>query len=52
MIDIPQLVSVFLILGGTMAVAWLIAPYLTRMYTQGPGRLDRLLNPLRMASID
>src|ERR1700687_5019845 len=46
MIDIPQLVSVFLILGGTMAVAWLISPYVTRIYTRAPGRLDRLLNPI------
>jgi len=46
MIDLPQLISVFLILGGTMAVAWLIAPYITRIYTKGPSRLDRFLNPI------
>jgi K+-transporting ATPase ATPase A chain len=49
MIDLPQLISVFLILGGTMAVAWLIAPYVTGIYTKAPGRLDRLLNPIENA---
>jgi potassium-transporting ATPase potassium-binding subunit len=46
MIDIEQLVSVVLILGGTMAAAWLLAPYLARVYTRAPGRLDRLLDPI------
>jgi potassium-transporting ATPase potassium-binding subunit len=46
MIDPPQLVSVVLILGGTMAVAWLIAPYVTGIYTRAPGRLDRILDPI------
>jgi potassium-transporting ATPase potassium-binding subunit len=46
MIDLPQLISVFLILGGTMAVAWLISPYVTRIYTKAPSRLDSLLNPI------
>jgi potassium-transporting ATPase potassium-binding subunit len=46
LIDIPQLVSIFLILGGTMAVAWLISPYLAGIFTRAPSRLDRLLNPI------
>jgi len=46
MIDIQQLVSVILILGGTMAAAWLISPYIVRVYTGAPGRLDRLLDPV------
>jgi potassium-transporting ATPase potassium-binding subunit len=46
MISIPQLVTVFLILGGTMAVAYLIAPFITGIYTKAPSRLDRLLDPI------
>jgi potassium-transporting ATPase potassium-binding subunit len=46
MIDLPQLISVFLILGGTMTVAWLISPYVARIYTKAPGRLDKLLGPI------
>ena len=49
MIDLPQLISVILILGGTMAVAWLIAPYVTGIYSKAPSRLDRLLNPIENA---
>src|SRR6266550_4138671 len=44
--DLPQLTSMFLILGGTMAVAWLLSPYLTRVFTRAPSRLDRLLDPV------
>ena len=29
-----------------MAVAWLIAPFITRIYTKAPSRLDRFLNPI------
>jgi len=29
-----------------MAVAWLIAPYITRIYTRAPSRLDRFLSPI------
>ena len=32
-----------------MAVAWLIAPYVTGIYTNAPSRLDRLLNPIEKA---
>ena len=46
MISIPEFITVFLILGGTMAVAWLIAPYITRIYTKAPSRIDRFLNPI------
>src|SRR6202521_2469305 len=46
MIDLPQLISVALILGGTMAVAWLISPYLTGIFTKAPSRLDRFLDPI------
>jgi K+-transporting ATPase ATPase A chain len=37
---------VFLILGGTMLLAWLISPYITSIYTRAPSRLDRLLDPI------
>ncbi|HUI01812.1 MAG TPA: potassium-transporting ATPase subunit KdpA [Nitrososphaerales archaeon] len=46
MIDIQQLVSVILILGGTMSAAWLISPYIVRVYTGAPSRMDRLLDPV------
>ena len=29
-----------------MAVAWLISPFITRIYTRAPSRLDRFLNPV------
>lgn len=32
-----------------MAVAWLIAPYVTGIYSKAPSRLDRLLNPIENA---
>ena len=32
-----------------MAVAWLISPFITRIYTKAPSRLDRFLNPIENA---
>ena len=29
-----------------MAVAWLISPFITGIYTKAPSRLDRFLNPM------
>jgi K+-transporting ATPase ATPase A chain len=57
LIDPQQLISIFLILGGTMAVAWLISPYLAGIFTQAPSRLDGLLDPIedsiyRLAGVD
>jgi potassium-transporting ATPase potassium-binding subunit len=46
MIDLPQLISIVLILGGTMTAAWLISPYIARIYTGAPSRLDKLLAPI------
>src|SRR5437016_6889784 len=46
MIDVLQAVSVVLILGVSMALAWLISPFVTRIYTRGPSRLDRFLSPI------
>jgi len=46
MIDLLQLFYVITILGGTLVIAKLIAPYIFRIYTRAPGRLDRILNPI------
>jgi K+-transporting ATPase ATPase A chain len=45
MLDLPQTVSVILILGVTMLIAWLIAPYLAAVFTRKSSRLDRFLLP-------
>ena len=57
MIDALQAVSVILILGITILVAKLIAPYITRVYSRVPSRLDKVLNPIenfiyKICSID
>src|SRR3989442_5399394 len=49
MIDVPQALSVILILGVTLVVAWRLAPYIARIYIRSPSRLDRLLNPIENA---
>ena len=49
MIDVPQGITVILTLGITMGLAWLIAPYLTRVFQRRPGRLDRVLVPFENA---
>jgi potassium-transporting ATPase potassium-binding subunit len=46
MIDAIQAFSVVLILGTTILIAKLIAPYITRVYNRAPSRLDRVLNPI------
>jgi K+-transporting ATPase ATPase A chain len=46
MIDAIQAISVVLILGTTILVAKLIAPYLVRVYKRAPTRLDKVLNPV------
>jgi potassium-transporting ATPase potassium-binding subunit len=45
LIDALQAVSVVLILGVTMLVAWAMAPYIARIFTRAPSRLDGVLNP-------
>ena len=57
MIDIIQSLSVILILGITILIAKLIAPYLSRVYSRTPSRLDKILNPVenfiyKICSID
>jgi potassium-transporting ATPase potassium-binding subunit len=49
MIDASQGILVILILGITMGVAWLIAPYLVGVFTRKPSRADRFLNPIENA---
>jgi K+-transporting ATPase ATPase A chain len=49
LIDALQAISVILILGVTMVIAWLIAPYITRLFARAPSRLDRILNPFENA---
>ena len=57
MIDAIQALSVILILGVTILIAKLIAPYITRVYNRAPSRLDKVLNPVenfiyKICSID
>jgi potassium-transporting ATPase potassium-binding subunit len=57
MIDAIQALSVVLILGITVLIAKLIAPYLVRVYKRAPSRLDKVLNPVenfiyKICSID
>ncbi len=46
MIDSIQALSVILILGITLIIAKLIAPYLVRVYNRVPSRIDKVLNPV------
>jgi K+-transporting ATPase ATPase A chain len=57
MINAIQAISVVLILGITILIARLIAPYLVRVYNRSPSRLDKVLNPVenfiyKICSID
>ena len=57
MIDAIQAISVILILGITILIAKLIAPYISRVYNRAPSRLDKVLNPVenfiyKICSID
>ena len=57
MIDAIQAISVVLILGITMIIAKLIAPYISRVYNRAPSRLETVLNPVenfiyKICSID
>jgi len=46
MIDAIQAISTVLILGTTVLIAKLIAPYLVKVYNRTPNHLDRILNPV------
>ncbi len=46
MIDAVQALSVILILGVTILIAKLIAPYIAGVFKRKPSRLDKILNPV------
>jgi len=46
MIDAVQALSVILILGVTVLLAWLMAPYITGVFKRKTSRLDKILNPI------
>ncbi len=46
MIDAIQLLYVIGILGSAILAGWRLAPYIVRVYSRAPGRLDRVLNPI------
>ncbi len=46
MIDAVQALTVIVILGVTIVIAKLIAPYLAGVFNRKPSRLDRVLNPI------
>jgi K+-transporting ATPase ATPase A chain len=46
MIDAVQALSVILILGVTILIAWLIAPHITGVFKRKPSRLDKIFNPI------
>ncbi len=46
MIDAIQAISVILILGITILIGKLLAPYVARVYNRTPSRLDRIYNPI------
>ncbi len=46
MIDISQASTVILLIAVTIFAGWRLAPYLTRVFSRAPTRLDRILNPI------
>jgi len=46
LIDTVQALSVIIILGVTIILAWLIAPYITGVFKRKPSRLDKVFNPI------
>ena len=46
MIDAVQALEVILILGVTVLLAWLIAPYITGVFKRKPSRIDKIFNPV------
>ena len=46
MIDAVQALSVILILGVTILLAWLIAPYITGVFKRKTSRSDKIFNPI------
>jgi len=46
LIDPLQALTVILLLVTTILLGWRLSPYLTKVFTQAPSRIDRILNPL------
>jgi K+-transporting ATPase ATPase A chain len=46
LIEAIQVLCVILVLGVTIIIARLLAPYITRVFTRRPTRLDKILNPI------
>ena len=46
MIDPLQALTVILILAVTTLLGWRLAPYLTKVFSRAPSRIDRVLNPV------
>ena len=46
MIDILQALTVILLLVTTILLGWRLSPYLTKVFTRAPSRIDRILNPV------
>ena len=46
MVDALQALTVILIIGVTVLLAWLISPYITGVFKRKPSRLDKVLNPI------
>ena len=38
--------DILLILGAVLVLGWFLAPYITRIFSRSPSRLDRFLNPV------
>ncbi|MGA2198708.1 MAG: potassium-transporting ATPase subunit KdpA [Nitrososphaerales archaeon] len=49
MIDAIQALYVVGLLGLAILAGWRLAPYVVRVYSRAPGRLDRFLNPIENA---
>jgi potassium-transporting ATPase potassium-binding subunit len=46
MVDPLQALTVILILAVTILLGWRLAPYLTKVFSRTPSRIDRILNPV------
>ncbi len=46
MIDPLQALTVILLIVITILLGWRLAPYLTKVFSRAPSRIDRILNPV------
>ncbi len=49
MIDPLQALTVILLIVTTILLGWRLSPYLTKVFTRAPSRIDRILNPVENA---